>query len=107
MNNQLDGYDYYHKAIAYFDNIAFSCYNAFANEIGSDHWSQLAANPTKIGVNILYNFGNMWIDLVNYYFFNPETVPQNDWSFFFFYTWGDFFSRFLFNTLDGDGVTTA
>lgn len=27
--NKLDGYDYYHRAIKYSDNIAFACYKAF------------------------------------------------------------------------------
>lgn len=44
----------------------------------------------------------MWVDFVNYTFYNPDTVPQGDWAFFFFYQVGDFFMRFLFNSTDAE-----
>ena len=44
----------------------------------------------------------MWVDYVNYYFYNPETVPQGDWAFFFFYQVGDFMMRFIFNSSDAE-----
>jgi len=40
-DNKLDGYDYYHKSIAYTDNIAYSCYNAFATEVDVAHFKTL------------------------------------------------------------------
>lgn len=54
----------------------------------------------EVPINLLYNFGFMWIDYTNYYFYNFESVPQNDWAFFFFYLVGDFGMRFLFNSSD-------
>jgi hypothetical protein len=45
----------------------------------------------------LYNFGAMWINYINYKFYNPETVPNGDWAFFFIYLLGDFSFRFLYN----------
>lgn len=56
-------------------------------------------------MNLLYNFGFMWVDLINYYFYNYKTVPQEDWAFFFTYTFGDFFMRFLFNSTDAAADT--
>jgi hypothetical protein len=57
--------------------------------------------------NFLYNFGMQWVDIQNYLFYNYETVPQQDWGFFFFYTVGDFFMRFLFNASDGTATTST
>ncbi len=71
----LDGFQQYHDAIAYVDNIGFSCYNAFASEINADHFQDLVSNWYAVPVNLLYNFGYMWIDVVNYIFYNPTTVP--------------------------------
>ena len=103
VDEALDGYTQYHAAISYFDNIAFSCYNAFKNELGSDHFSDLFSSPqTKIPINLLYNFGFMWIDFVNYTFYTYENVPQEDWGFFFFYLFGDFTFRFLYNSSDAE-----
>lgn len=101
-DNPLDGYSTYHDSIAYADNIAYSCYNAFSTEIDGEHFSDLVKSPTKIGENLLYNLGFMWVDFVNYTFYNPTTVPQGDWAFFFFYQVGDFFMRFLFNSTDAE-----
>lgn len=105
--NKLDGYDYYHKAFKFVDNIAFACYATFSDEIGIDHITNLIANPTLIITNFLYNFGMQWVDIQNYLFYNYKTVPQQDWGFFFFYTVGDFFMRFLFNASDGSATTTT
>lgn len=66
----------------------------------------MTKNWYAIPVNLLYNFGYMWIDVMNYIFYNYTNVPQGDWAFFFFYTWGDFFMRFFFNASDGDETTT-
>jgi hypothetical protein len=106
-DNKLDGYDYYHKSISYADNIAFSCYNAFSTEISVADLQELVSSPlTGIPVNLLYNIGYMWVDVINYYFYNYTTVPQEDWAFFFTYTFGDFFMRFLFNSSDAIDDTT-
>lgn len=71
----IDGLQQYHDAIAYADNIAFSCYSAFSSEINADHFQDLTSNWYSVPVNLLYNFGYMWIDVVNYIFYNPLTVP--------------------------------
>lgn len=71
----------------------------------SDHFSSLFSNWYNIPVNVLYGFGWMWVDVINYTFYNYQTVPQNDWGFFFFYTLGDFISRFFFNPQDGSDAT--
>ncbi len=57
-----------------------------------------------IGENLLYNFGAMWIDYINYKFYNPETVPNGDWAFFCIYLLGDFSFRFLYNKTNSSNV---
>lgn len=104
--NKIDGYDQYHQALKYADNIAYSCYNAFSTEISVSHLKGLTSTWYAVPVNLLYNFGYMWVDVINYIFYNKDNVPQGDWGFFFFYTWGDFFMRFLFNASDGDESVT-
>jgi hypothetical protein len=105
-DNALDGYDYYHQAGQYADNIAYACFNAFSSEISVSHIKSLTDQWYNVPINLLYNFGFMWVDVINYIFYNYENVPQGDWGFFFFYTWGDFFMRFLFNASDGDESVT-
>lgn len=63
QNNKLDGYNYYHKAFKYIDNITYSCYATFAKEIGSSHITNLISNPSLVGENFLYNFGMQWVDV--------------------------------------------
>jgi hypothetical protein len=48
----------------------------------------------------------MWMDIINYIFYNENTVPQGDWGFFLFYTFGDFVSRFFFNPQDSSNEST-
>jgi len=95
----MDGYDYYWQSLRYADNIAFACTNVIIREADDgSHWAYFRTNPTaRVFENLLFNFGFMWIDIMNYFFYTPENVPQGDWGFFLFYTWGDFISRFFFN----------
>ena len=49
----------------------------------------------SIPLNILYNLGFMWVDVINFLFYTPITVPNENWGFFFFYLLGDFTFRFI------------
>lgn len=77
----MDGYDFYHEALKYADNISFACTNAYMNEIEQEgsiygtHFEQLFAEPYRFYVNVLYNLGFMWMDIINYIFYNQNTVP--------------------------------
>lgn len=37
--------------------------------------------------------GYMWTDVINYIYFTPATVPENDFGFFTVYLAGDFLMR--------------
>jgi len=77
--------------------MGLNCYYAFVNDLTAEHFSNLFLPwPLEFIKNILYNAGKMWIDVVNYMFYTPYTVPNGDWGFFFFYLIGDFTVRFLY-----------
>lgn len=52
---------------------------------------------TTIGINLLYNVGYMWNDIVSFMTYTPSTVPQGDWAFFVVYLIGDFVTRIFVN----------
>lgn len=37
----------------------------------------------------------MWTDVINYIYYTPDTVPDNDFGFFTVYLAGDFLMRFF------------
>ena len=65
----------FHESFSYFDNMGRNCYYAFNVDLNSDHWSTIFGEWWEIPVNLLYNAGFMWIDGVNWWFYNPQTVP--------------------------------
>lgn len=85
-----------HEALSFWDNMGRNCYYAFNVDLNADHWSSLFEEWYEIPVNLLYNAGFMWIDGVNWWFYNPQTVPQGDWGFFTVYLVGDFVMRFFY-----------
>ena len=89
-----------HDAILYLDNIAYTCYKAFSQEISIDHFMYLKDNPSRFLVNIMYNVGHMYSDIVNYLYFDWTTVENNEWAYFVFYHVGDFTMRLFFNASD-------
>jgi len=48
-----------------------SCYYAFSRDFSGEKFNYLLANPREFAVNLLYNFGFMFTDVVNYMFYNP------------------------------------
>lgn len=76
--------------------MTLNCYYSFSLELTRSHFSNLFSVWWEIPVNLLYNAGYQWIDVRNYLFYTPETVPQGDWAFFVTYIFGDFIMRFFF-----------
>ena len=60
------------------------------------HFESVLAVWYEVPINVMYNVGYMWTDLINYCFYTPSTVPQNDWAFFTYYLIGDFLMRFWY-----------
>jgi hypothetical protein len=83
--------------MAFLDNIGASCFNAFTTDLSSDYLSSLVSVWYKIPLNVVYNAGNMWVDIINYRYYTPATVPSGDWAFFTLYLVGDFLMRFVYN----------
>lgn len=71
---------------------------AITSTLSVAYWSDLADNfATAIPTNLAYNAGYMWVDVVNYVFFEKATVPGEDWSFFVSYLLGDFSIRLFYH----------
>ena len=47
-------------------------------------------------MNFLYNAGYMYVDGVNYWFYNPTTVPGGEWGYFTLYLVGDVAMRIFY-----------
>ena len=77
MKDTLEGVTAVHDSITYVDEICQYCQLAIYNELDKPHWDKLFGSDwlTGIPVNLLYNAGAMWVDGVNFWFYNPSTVP--------------------------------
>ena len=95
-DQKLEGYTSMHDSFSFTDNIGLQCYYAFTTDLSSSHFSNLFSNPKEFAINILYNLGYQWVDVQNWIFYTPETVPQGDWGFFIMYLFGDFMMRFFY-----------
>ena len=72
--SKIEGYTSVHDAILYFDNIAFTCQKSFAEEISISHFRSLVNSPVGFGINLLYNVGAMYNDIIKYLYYDPSTV---------------------------------
>lgn len=93
--DDLEGFTAIHEALSHLDEVGLNCYYAFDQDLNAAYWLKIFGFWYEIPLNLLYNAGAMWVDAVNYMFYNPETVPGGDWGFFFFYLIGDFVFRFF------------
>lgn len=84
--------------MSFTDNIGAACYNAFFNELSVEHLTTLLDPWYTIPLNVVYNLGNMWVNVINLTFYTPATVPYGDWAFFLVYNIGDFLMRFIYNS---------
>lgn len=102
LKNRLEGVTYLHDSFSLIDEIGLHCHLGIVTELDKPHWDSLFGSEwlTGIPVNLLYNAGAMWVDGVNYWFYNPSTVPgigeNGDWAFFATYLLGDFCMRFFY-----------
>ncbi len=78
-----------------FDEFGIFCMDAFIYDLGVDYWNTLFSVWYGIFENLAYNLGYMWTDVINYIYYTPDTVPDNDFGFFTVYLAGDFLMRFF------------
>lgn len=75
LGEDLEAFTALHDSISYFDDMDLYCFYAFATDLNEEHWTNLFAVWYEIPVNLLYNAGHMWVDAINFIFYNPTTVP--------------------------------
>ena len=77
LKETLEGVTAVHDSISYVDEIGLYCQLAIYTELDKPHWDKLFGSDwlSGIPVNLLYNAGAMWVDGVNFWFYNPSTVP--------------------------------
>ena len=71
----FDGMQSIYDMFSYFDEIGSFCYWTVVTELTEAHFTKLFTDWWEIPVNLLYNLGYMWTDLINYCFYTPNTVP--------------------------------
>ena len=91
---------------SYFDEMGSYCYWAVVTELTEEHFLNLFTVWWEIPVNLMYNLGNIWIDIISYCFYTPNAVPQGDWGFFTVYLIGDFIMRFFYRDENPQLVTS-
>lgn len=88
----------YYSGIAYLDEVGVLCQEAVLETLDKTYWQDFAQNVISyVPVNLAYNAGFMWVDVINFIYYTPETVPQQDWGFFAAYIAGDFIIRFFYH----------
>lgn len=74
-NETNDALTSFHDGFSYIDQMGPYCVYAFQTDLSVEKFKNLIANPLEIGINLLYNFGFMFTDVMNYLFYTPKTVP--------------------------------
>lgn len=88
----------FYESFAYLDEVGIFCLDAFLEDLNGAYWNNLFAQwYINIPVNLAYNAGFMWVDLINYIYYTPETVPDNDFGFFTIYLASDFLMRIFYH----------
>ena len=95
QNEIISSAQSFYDGIKLFDEFGIFCMDAFIYDLGVDYWDDLFGTWYGVLENLAYNLGFMWTDVINYIFFTPETVPDNDFGFFTIYLAGDFIMRFF------------
>lgn len=94
--DELEGMTAVWEGNSHIDDWGMNCFYTMQNDLNAEYFMSLIAAPyTAIPINILYNLGFMWVDAINFLFYTPITVPNENWGFFFFYLIGDFTFRFI------------
>ena len=88
----------FYTSFSYLDEVGVKCTEAITETLGPDYWTSFADKwYINLAINLAYNAGFMWVDVINFIYFTPATVPQNDWGFFVSYLLGDFILRFFYH----------
>lgn len=96
----------YYTAGTYLDEVGVLCQQAITASLSLEYWTELFGTNTNLGINnaliaipinLLYNAGFMWVDYINWFYYTPATVPDEDWSFFVSYLLGDFIIRIFYH----------
>lgn len=88
----------YHTAGSYLDEFGVFCQQSVTSTLNATYWSALFSSwYTKIPINLAYNAGFMWVDAVNYIYYTPDTLEDNDWGYFTSYLAGDFGIRIFYH----------
>ena len=96
----------YYTAGGYLDEVGVLCQQSITSTLGVSHFTdEIFGNPLAVPTNLAYNAGFMWVDAINYVYFTPATVPQNDWAFFVSYLLGDFIIRIFYHDPTPQQVT--
>lgn len=93
--DELEGVTAIWEGNSHIDEWGMNCFYTMQNDLNEAYWVSLITAPESIPLNLLYNLGFMWVDVVNFLFYTPITVPNENWGFFFFYLLGDFTFRFI------------
>ena len=77
LKEYLEGVTAVHDSLSYMDEVGLYCQLAIYTELDAEHFKTLFGSEWYYGlpVNLLYNAGAMWVDGVNFWFYNPSTVP--------------------------------
>jgi len=93
LNETISAASSFYDGIALFDEFGIHCMEAFVYDLGIDYWNALFSVWYGVFENLAYNLGYMWTDVINYIYYTPDTVPDNDFGFFTVYLAGDFLMR--------------
>lgn len=74
-NETLEGITAMHDAFSFIDQIGVYCYYAVQDDVGIDTFTYQIKNPTEILINLAYNVGFMFTDVINFIYYTPATVP--------------------------------
>ena len=95
LNETVSAASSFYDGFKLSDEFGINCMDAFVYDLGQDYWNELFSVWYGIFENLAYNLGYMWTDAINYVYYTPATVPDNDFGFFTMYLAGDFLMRFF------------
>ena len=95
LNETVSAASSFYDGFKLSDEFGINCMDAFVYDLGQTYWNELFSVWYGIFENLAYNLGYMWTDAINYVYYTPETVPDNDFGFFTMYLAGDFLMRFF------------
>jgi len=96
IDETIKGVQDLHESFKLFDEMGLYCFYAFSVDLSAEHWTKIFSVWYEIPINLMYGAGFMWVDVINWLFYNPSSVPNGDWGFFTVYLIGDFLMRFFY-----------